>query len=342
MFLRFATILSILSTASSFGPLPQPKSSNRAAQVNPSASTSRPTRRSVGDGPTSTSLPVLIYGWDGEDDPECPTDIFGDDATATAASAAPTMCSPVGIALAETIQGSQDRVGTLARLAVAFSPPERRIDLDAIDTVQIMCVSESQIEIEAILCESHGCVSLFVPIQFPHDCGPTADDSVLEQCVMDNLHYLDMEADNVISSMVKAKKMASETENNDELRELEAQLTSNAAVYPNWWVGPETSYELVAECDNIKRLLSDDEFQNDVNSLARKGLEALGLGGDYSVRKAVVTAVGPAGLCLRALADFNGSTVLMDVPLPFGGEPQRDPQALRAAILGEVAAANVL
>mmetsp|Transcript_6030 Transcript_6030/g.13129 ORF Transcript_6030/g.13129 Transcript_6030/m.13129 type:complete len:331 (-) Transcript_6030:249-1241(-) len=330
MLLRFVSLLAALSAVSSFGPPPQLRSS--------SSCTSTPSKD--GSSSTATALPVLIYGWDGEED-ECATDIFGDD-DATSGAAATGMCSPVGVALAETIQGSQDKVGTLARLAVAFSPPERKIDLDAIDTVQIMCVSESQIEIEAMLCESHGCVSLMVPIQFPHDCGPTADENILEQCVLDNLHYLDMEADTVIGNMVKANKMATEAENNDELRQLEAQLTSNAAVYPSWWVAPSTGYELVAECDNIKRLLSDDEFQNDVNALARKGLEALGLGGDYVVRKAVVTAVGPAGLCLRAMADFSGSTVLMDVPLPFGGEPQSDPQALRAAVLGEVAAANVL
>ena len=105
----------------------------------------------------------------------------------------------------------------------------------------------------------------------------------------------------------------------------------------------------MAECDNDRRLLNDAEFQNDVLGLARKGLEALGLGGQYTVRKAVVTEVGPAGLCLRCICDFlqaNGSSssgaVLMDVPLPFGGEPRRDPESLRAAILGEVAAASVL
>ena len=207
-----------------------------------------------------------------------------------------------------------------------------------------MCVSESQIEIEAVLCEDHGCVSLFVPITFPHDCGPSADHDILEQCIIDNLHYLDMEADNVISNMVKAKKAASasEAEQCDELKDLEAQLYSSATVYPSWWVAPDTDYSLVSECENIRRLLAQEEFQGDVMALARKGLEALGLGGEYYVRSAIVTAVGPAGLCLRAISDFSGSLVILDVPLPFGGDPQRDPQGLRAAVLGEVAAANVL
>lgn len=289
----------------------------------------------------------MIYGWDDDDEEECPTDpIFGDESGITAQ---PTMCSPVGIALAESIQTKPDKIGTLARLAVAFSPPERRIELDAIEDVHIMCVNERSIELEAVLCESHGCVSLYVPISFPHDCGPTADDDILENCVLDNLHYLELEADNVLSSMIKSKKAAAELQNNDELRDLEQQLYSSTSVtrYPNWWVAPENNQELVAECDNDRRLLNGSEFQNDVLGLARKGLEALGLGGQYTVRKAAVTEVGPAGLCLRCICDFlqaQGSTgsVLMDVPLPFGGGPRRDPESLRAAILGEVAAANVL
>ena len=300
--------------------------------------------------PKKSSLSVLIYGWDGDDEEECPTDaIFSDESSN--GSELPTMCSPVGIALAESIQTKPDKIGTLARLAVAFSPPERRIELDAIEDVHIMCVNERSIELEAVLCESHGCVSLYVPISFPHDCGPTATDEILENCVLDNLHYLELEADNVLSSMIQAKKAAAEIENNDVLRELEQQLYSSTemARYPNWWVAPENNQELVAECDNDRRLLNDAEFQNDVLGLARKGLEALGLGGQYTVRKAVVTEVGPAGLCLRCICDFlqaNGSSssgaVLMDVPLPFGGEPRRDPESLRAAILGEVAAASVL
>ena len=99
--------------------------------------------------------------------------------------------------------------------------------------------------------------------------------------------------------------------------------------YPNWWVPPKNNKELVTECDHDRRLLNDAEFQNDVLGLARKGIEALGLGGQYTVRKAVVTEVGPASLCLRCICDFlqaqgSSGSVLMDVPLPFGGEPRRD------------------
>ena len=331
---RFATFLALLSTATSFTCF---RKQQQLQQPHLSwTDVSRP----------ESSLSVLIYGWDGDDEEECPTDpIFGDESS----TALPNMCSPVGLALADSIQTKPDKVGTLARLAVAFSPPERRIELDAIEDVHIMCVNERSIELEAVLCESHGCVSLYVPISFPHDCGPTADDDVLENCVLDNLHYLELEADNVLSSMIMAKKATEEIQSNDELRDLEQQLYSSPSVtrYPNWWVPPENNKELIAECDHDRRLLNDAEFQNDVLGLARKGLEALGLGGQYTVRKAVVTEVGPAGLCLCCICDFlqaqgSSGSVLMDVPLPFGGEPRRDPDSLRAAILGEVAAASVL
>lgn len=297
--------------------------------------------------PKQSSLHVLIYGWDGDDEDECSTEFISGDESS---SDLPTICSPVGVALAESIQTNPDKVGTLARLAVAFSPPERCIELDAIEDVHIMCVNERSIELEAVLCESHGCVSLYVPVAFPHDCGPAATNEILENCVLDNLHYLELEADNVLSSMIMAKKVATEKDIDDECRDLEQQLYSSTTIsrYPNWWVAPENNQELIAECDNDRRLLNDAEFQNDVLGLARKGLEALGLGGQYTVRKAIVTEVGPAGLCVRCICDFlqdqgpSSGSALMDVPLPFGGEPRRDPESLRAAILGEVAAASVL
>ena len=93
---------------------------------------SNPIGTSIQQRIVGSSLHLLIYGWEGEEDEECSTEgIFSGEETAP-----PSVCSPVGVALAESIQSGQDKVGTLARLAVAFSPPERRIELDAIENVQ--------------------------------------------------------------------------------------------------------------------------------------------------------------------------------------------------------------
>ena len=112
------------------------------------------------------TLQALIYGWDGGD--------AGQDASSSPyldiASDLGQSCSPVGTAVAEALSYDSQRAGHLARLAVAFSPPERALALDRIERVDVVCVRDDHIEIEAIVCEDGGCVSLSVPVKFPRDC----------------------------------------------------------------------------------------------------------------------------------------------------------------------------
>mmetsp|Transcript_34212 Transcript_34212/g.50300 ORF Transcript_34212/g.50300 Transcript_34212/m.50300 type:complete len:328 (-) Transcript_34212:95-1078(-) len=321
IFLESLIALAAVSTASSFSGI-------RVSFLVPSQHiiTSSTFRR---HGLTRSSLPVLIYGWDDDDDDECTVteELFND------VGIQASVCSPIGVAIAESISTNEDKLGTLARLAAAFSPPERAIDLKDIENVNLICVSEKHIEIEAVLCEENDCVRLLVPIEFPHDCGNDASDTVLEKCVLDNLAYLDLEADSLVVN--------SETEEEDDVS---LEELSNVFSYPSWWVSPEGNDDILVECDTVKRLLSDPEFQDATNALARKGLEALGIEDIYEINKAFIAAVGPAGLCLKARASSrsDGEAVVLDVPLPFGGEPRLDPELIRAAVLGEVAACQVL
>jgi len=345
MLLELLVTISALSQVSSFT-----TANHRTSFVHPRRQ-SKPTTSSIHRplssplSSSSSSLSVLIYGWDENDDECSVTDSINDYDMGGPGGA---VCSAVGVALAESISQNQDKVGTLARLACAFSPPDRSVGVQDIEHVQLICVSEKHIEIEAVLCEDHNCVSLFVPIEFPHDCGQDVPDAYLEKCVLDNLEYLNSEAESiVIKSMEKNGQGLSDHVDSDGHSTLLslAELGQDFAL-PTWWVSPDVKADLVTECDTISRLLRGEEFQDAVNGLARKGLEALGMADTYQIHQAVVAAVGPAGICLKAQGssrlDSSKSDVILEVPLPFGGEPRLDPDALRAAVLGEVAAGQVL
>jgi hypothetical protein len=277
----------------------------------------------------SSSLSAVIYGWDGEEEEDIvATDIFNDYDVKTCAG---TAQSPMAAAVAESITNNKGKTGSLARLAVAFSPPERALQLKDIEKVEVICVSETHIEIEAVICEDGGCVSLNVPVSFPNECGS----EWLEGCVMRNLDELDFEAESLIRVM--EEEVAHRDDADQDLDDL--CIINSKTEFPSWWVPPECDAALVAESDTIRRLLNDDQFQNDVRALAQRGA-----GDGYDVKRAVVAAVGPAGICLKVRAAFQHEAQkpihVLDVLVPFGGEPKHDAESMRAAVLGAVMASN--
>lgn len=284
-------------------------------------------------------LKALIFGWDG-----------GDDEGGTSTTAATYFdtssddmfgqsCSPVGTAVAEALSFDSQRAGHLARLAVAFSPPERALDLSRIQRVDVLCVHEDSIDIEAIICEDGSCVSLNVPIKFPRDC-QSVDHSALEGCVMKNLDELDAEA----GSLLKVQE-----ENTITQDQSHAQFDENCVLnehilnFPNWWIPPECDYNLADECQSVKVLLNDPEFQADINALSQDTLRKMKDGEDYKVLQAKVAIVGPAGICFKVRAEFEMShdrrVHILDVAYPFG-ETMTSVSDMRAAVLGAVSAAD--
>jgi len=273
-----------------------------------------------------SKLSAIIYGWDGDDD-----DTSNLSYTAVSSDLNAGQCSAAGVAVAESLSQDGDKIGALARLAVAFSPPERKIAIKDIENINVVCVREDRIELEAILCESHGCVSLMVPVKFPTACEPNA----LEGCVMMNLKHLDTQAESYII----------ETEGEQKLSQADLDelcLLSQKIDYPVWWVPPECNAKLAADCDLIRGLLNEDEFMSSVVSLAQDGLDAAGTVGMYTVKKAKVAAVGPAGICFKVAATSpqRNDLSVMDVMYPFGGEPVQDVESLRALVLGAIAEAE--
>lgn len=273
----------------------------------------------------AAALPALIYGWDGQEEA---TDTADTTSSYLAfGSELGDACTAAGTHLAESLSLDRDRTGHLARLAVAFSPPERALTLSQIEHVDVICVYDDHIDIQAILCESAGCVSLSVPITFPKACpvDPANPDPNhnhhLEGCVIENLDQLDSQAGRVLL---------------DE-GELEAQWEEPVQDFPSWWLPPHCYPYLVSTCESIRKILNDDEFQPDLVALVQDAL-----GAEYKVLQAKAEMVGPAGLCLKARAQnecMYGSVEILEVVHRFD-QTMNYAETLRAAVLGALATAD--
>lgn len=265
---------------------------------------------------------ALIYGWDDDIDDDLASPV---EMTFKYESELP-QCTTEGVAVAESISYDPDRLGSLARLAVAFSPPERALKLDQIERVNVLCVSQKHIDIQAIICEDGGCVSLAVPIQFPKACDRGGH---LEGCVVGHLDSLDESASAVLSR----------TNNSNDIGQLSSDVVTNDKIgYPTWWVAP-TSPDMVAECKNMCDILNEDEFQPEVMALVYDAMKSGGTGLTTTIAK--VANIGPAGFHFKVRARTLGSTDgVLDVFSPFGGAAKTSADDLRAAVLGTVATAG--
>ena len=189
--------------------------------------------------------------------------------------------------IADHISHDRQRVGSLARLAVAFAPSDQPLDIQSLDHVGVHSVDGQHMEIEAVMCDQSDCTSVLVPVTFPHECqegtgGNFENTESMEACVIENLDELDNEASNTL--------------------ELMEELHSPIIQYPEWWVSALSvgDPELVQEALTIQRLLNGEEFANDVRNLVCKALD-IDSNQSYLISKALVADIGPAGFCFKAI-----------------------------------------
>lgn len=76
-------------------------------------------------------------------------------------------------ALVERLQKSE--IASMARLASRWARPGGLAVVD-ISQVRVASVDRHHVELEVVACEADGCVSLRVPIKFPHTCGDDDDE----------------------------------------------------------------------------------------------------------------------------------------------------------------------
>jgi len=249
------------------------------------------------------------------------------------------------------LSSERDILAPLARLAVAFSPPEHAPRLKDITHIEIINVDEKHIELSAVVSDGQeSCISLFVPVTFPHDCGDSLTGDMVEtECVLDNIDELDHMAEDKLFAMNMLAEAASREATLD--HDLSLSKKDSDIDYPDWWEYP-LGLSMIEECSTVEGILNDASFADALVDLAIQGLEYSSKSNmeTEAVEKAVLVCLGPAGFYLRArvVYETNGDTKrkIVDVPCPFGifGTELVADSAddLRAAVLGAVAVAQHL
>jgi hypothetical protein len=329
---------------------------------------------------TTTTSPsslhmALIYGWDDYDDPADDNKKKKTTTTSTPyvttdnydySPFSPTVeCPTVGASVAETLTGNQMKTGSLARLAVRFAresnPEHSGLDLEEIENVRVLCVHSNSLELEATLCETHGCVSLHVPIKFPSACSTTGGsgsgdgaEAHFEACVLQHLEALDVD-DAVGNIAATTTEIASHAATDTMIQQWMDSTQLTEEEIPTWWVNPNTfGTDFTKECSTLMDILNEDEFNDELNALAKDALAGTTLesGIPYDtlvVEKSKCLRLGPSGIALKILAkrtDIVDATnkMILDVFYPFESgtttTQMTTPDLLRAAVLGAIAKAS--
>ena len=224
----------------------------------------------------------------------------------------------------------------LARLAAGHCR-SGGLKMEHIEQVSVRAVAFSHVDIEAVVCEEDGCVSLSVPVAFEHPCevptstswGGSGSGELFEDCILRNIQALDD------AQLEAAKNRVFVTD--DEIAASTALRSTEYVDFPSWWVHPSVSLDFSKECDSLLRILNEADFQGELLVLASSKLLLL-LGGvnfdesAFAVREVAVVAVGPAGLVLRASTIYNNSAEMVEVPIAFA-HTVSNPESLRDAVL---------
>lgn len=161
----------------------------------------------------------------------------------------------------------------------------------------------------------------------------------MEECVLDNLFQLDVEAQCIISD----EEVAVEEEEEAILNEI---FSTENIHFPLWWTSAQLFPGMVEECDTVLKLLNSDEFQTEIISLALRGLQLSDYWRNIEVKKATVAAIGPSVFFLRAgVKDYENNSddsilKIVDIPYSFNSGVMEDSKSFRSAVLNCIASAS--
>jgi len=311
-------LLTSLSASAAAAFVPQPGGAARRTFVVVAVSNGRST--------SSSRLHGVIYYPDGstEDDSSTNNGILFEDSVPTKRPAG--LQSPAWNA-------------PLARLAAKHAPDAgHNLDVTAIEQISIIGCTDYKCDIEAVVCEDDGCVSLSVPVGLLNPCDQ-GDDSGYDDCVMENLERLDQTLGD--AAVEHAPASAASKEDVLAHQRMLAELQNPANVkYPKWWHVPTDNLELSQQSESLLQILSEPDFAPDIMKLVLKHV-IVDPGDNLFVGEAAVVAVGPAGLiimCTAMLREADDRAKLMEmiqVPLQFE-QLALTPETLRDAVLAMV------
>jgi hypothetical protein len=305
--------------------------------------------------PPLSALVFDEYGYSSSS-PSDDSDYFSSSSTSTTTSSSDSSSSLVSF-LSESSSWSD----SLARLACAFAPPGHEIHPSDLTSAQVICVDDHHIEISAVICDTEACVTVAVPVDFPNDCPVDNLYNNHNNCVMENLQRLDERATELIRHQEWNRDHAEEQllQTNNE----EPSLQEDEIDLPSWWVSPTTTAifqdgrSMVDECQNVKDLLNEQEFYQDLVAMATRTCTELYPLDSFRLMQTAVSMVGPAGMMVRAHVKLEGggfgnnggfgtdnddddsssSLLVVDLPVLFSRQVGTV-EDLRACVLGVVVA----
>lgn len=217
---------------------------------------------------------------------------------------------------------TDDHIGALARIAVAFS--DQGLELQQLESVYVIGMDATHVDIAAVVCGGGGeCVTVKVPVQFPQSCKNSDD----EECILMQLDVLDHQAGDLL------QQMEGRAEWEEERRRQWDELMATPTEYPSWWQPP---LALLDDCRYLAKFLNNLDFQPEIQSL-------VGLGEDtnFILEEAAVVDLSPAGLYLRARVYTGDSHQLLDISVPFETIATTE-EELRSAVLTTVASSTIV
>jgi len=227
---------------------------------------------------------------------------------------------------------------SLKRIAAGMAPAagQALLPINKIESISIIRLETTEIELAALVCEGGDCVNIAIPVTFPIPC-ESNDQDTLEECILDNIDQLDQLATAGIQQAEVTEENYEQVQSDERMR-AELQDETIRPVLPDWWTEPTGDWQMQDECGNVKDLLNDDEFASEILALAEK--HEL-MPSDMKITHAAVAFVGTSGALLRANvegvdADGDPRTMIVDLPVAFPSGKAITANALRLSVLSLV------
>ena len=239
--------------------------------------------------------PATIYSWDDSED-ETLTSSFDDQHYVSMSAPLHTQNH-----VAKLLSQDKDKTAALSRLAAANSK-DSSLKLENIRHVEILAVDNGRIDISAVVCDDESCVTILVPIDFLYTC---SDDCGKEECILGNISELDELTIKVLENLTAQISL-----DDGLLRDYYGQA---AIDHPSWWVSAyemgrsltsytiSTNTDMVQACNDMKALLNDASFEDEIKHFARHLVAIQGHRSHEALQARRVTAVGARGFCMRVL-----------------------------------------